>query len=251
MNDLEKYFNNNKNRLIHKWMHFFEIYDNHFSRFRNTSVNILEIGVFQGGSLQMWKNYFGNKCKIYGIDINPECSVFSEDQIEIIIGSQDDRSFLKSLADKIPEIDILIDDGGHLMSQQINTFEILFPHISENGIYLCEDLHTSYWKGYGGGYKKSGTFIEYSKNLIDKLNAWHSEESNLRITDFTKSAHSLHYYDSILVIEKRKITKPFSKKTGIETISEYKYKPKNESIKLVTLISKIKKILFNLLTFRK
>ena len=94
MNDLEKYFTNNKGWLIHKWMHYFDIYDMHFSRFRNTSVNIVEIGVFQGGSLRMWKDYFGDKCKIYGIDINPDCLVFSEDQIEIIIGSQDDDIFL-------------------------------------------------------------------------------------------------------------------------------------------------------------
>jgi hypothetical protein len=68
----------------------------------------------------------------------------------------------------------LIDDGGHTMKQQINTFEEFFTSIAENGVYLCEDVHTSYWSKYGGGYKKSGTFIEYSKNFIDYINAWHS-----------------------------------------------------------------------------
>ncbi|NTU94604.1 MAG: class I SAM-dependent methyltransferase, partial [Bacteroidales bacterium] len=121
MNDLEKYFTENTGRLIHKWMHYFEVYDHHFSRFRGTDVHILEFGIFQGGSLQMWKDYFGPDCRIYGIDINPMCKNLEEDRVEIFIGDQEDRTFLKSLAAKIPRIDILIDDGGHTMKQQIAT----------------------------------------------------------------------------------------------------------------------------------
>ena len=167
----------------------------------------------------MWKNYFGPKARIVGIDINPHCKKLEENQVEIFIGDQENRKFLRSLKEKIPRIDILIDDGGHTMKQQIITFEELFPHIDKNGVYLCEDLHTSYWPQWGGGYKKCDTFIEYSKNLIDSLNAWHSLETNkLSVTEFTRSAHSLHYYDSILVIEKRLIEKPSSFMTGKETI---------------------------------
>jgi hypothetical protein len=222
MNDLEKHFKENTGRLIHKWQHYFEIYDRHFSRFRGTDVHILEFGVSQGGSLQMWKQYFGPKAKIFGADINPHCKKLEEGQIEIFIGDQEDRSFLKSLTEKIPRIDILIDDGGHTMKQQINTFEELFSYIDENGVYLCEDLHTAYWPNYGGGYKKGGTFIEYSKNFIDYINAWHSvQQSRLSVTEFTKSVHSLHYYDSVLVIEKRLIEKPFDLRTGTPTIPDY------------------------------
>ena len=107
------------------------------------------------------------------------------------------------------------------MKQQINTYEELFSHIEKNGVYLCEDLHTSYWSEYGGGHKKSSTFIEYSKNFIDYINAWHSAQtSRLSVTEFTRSAHSLHYYDSILVIEKRPIEKPFHQKTGTPIIPD-------------------------------
>ena len=169
MNDLEKYFRNNTDRSIHKWEHYFEIYDRHFSRFRGTDVHIVEFGVSQGGSLQMWKDYFGPQCKIYGIDINHHCKQFEEEQVKIYIGDQSDRDFLKSLVTEIPRIDILIDDGGHMMKEQINTFEELFDHIQSQGIYLCEDLHTSYWSNFAGGYKKRGTFIEYSKNFIDSI----------------------------------------------------------------------------------
>lgn len=220
MNDLEKYFEANTERLIHKWHHYFEIYDRHFSKFRGKEVHIVEFGTFQGGSLQMWKDYFGEKCKITSIDINPHCKKLEEDQIKVIIGDQDDRSFLKKLSDELPKIDILIDDGGHTMQQQINTFEMLFDSIDENGVYLIEDLHTSYWTDWDGGYKKDDTFIEYSKNFIDYINAWHTKSSKLKVNSFTKSVHSLHFYDSILAIEKRKMSKPTHSKTGTASIPE-------------------------------
>lgn len=221
MNDLEKYFTENTGKLIHKWKHYFEVYDRHFSRFRGTDVHIVEFGVSQGGSLQMWKEYFGPKCKIYGVDINPHCKQLEEDQVEIFIGDQQDRAFLKSLANSVPRIDILIDDGGHTMKQQIHTFEELFSHIEENGVYLCEDCHTSYWDSFGGGYKRRGSFIEYSKNFIDYINAWHSETGKLSVTEFTKSAHSLHFYDSIVAIEKKIVVKPVHMQTGTAEIPDY------------------------------
>jgi hypothetical protein len=108
------------------------------------------------------------------------------------------------------------------MQQQVNTFEELFPCIDSNGIYLCEDLHTSYWSEFGGGYRAPGTFIEYSKNFIDYIHAWHSRQTDLlHVTEFTKAVHSLHYYNSILVIEKRPTEKPFHLKTGKRVIPSF------------------------------
>jgi len=211
---LEKYFRNNNKRLIHKWNHYFDIYERHFNRFRNKEIVILEIGVLQGGSLQMWKDYFGDKAKIFGIDIDPRCKELEEKNIKIFIGSQSDRKFLRKIKETIPLVDILIDDGGHYMDQQIVSYEELFSHIKNNGVYLCEDLHTSYWPKWGGGHKKSDTFIEYSKNFIDYLHAFHSKQSSLKVNSFTRSADSIHYYDSIIVIEKRNREKPLSLKSG-------------------------------------
>lgn len=219
MNDLETYFTQNRGRLIYKWDHYFEIYDRYFNKYRNKEVVILEIGVFHGGSLQMWKEYFGPKAKIYGIDINPQCKQLEENGIKIFIGSQSDRNFLNEVKSQIPPIDILIDDGGHTMEQQIVSYEMLFDSIKPNGIYLCEDLHTSYWLAFGGGCQRKGTFIEYSKKLIDKLNAFHSHESFFTADSFTKSSFAIHYYDSILVVEKRKREKPLSLMTGQPSFS--------------------------------
>ena len=221
MNKLEQYFYSNKGKTIHKFLHYFEIYERHFSRFVGKDVTILEIGVSKGGSLELWRHYFGSKCKIYGIDINPECKNLEIEQIEIFIGDAEDREFLRSLKDKISKIDILIDDGGHHMNQQIVAFEELYPIISPDGVYLCEDLMTSYMDEYGGGCKKKDTFIEYSKCLIDYLNAWYSQEKKswfskkkLRVNEFTLSTHSMHYYDAVLVIEKRKMNPPFAAMMG-------------------------------------
>jgi len=214
ISDLEKYFRNNNGRLLHKWIHYFDVYERHFNRFRNKETVILEIGVSQGGSLQMWKNYFGKKAKIYGIDIDPRCKKLEEENIKIFIGSQSDRKFLRKIKEQIPMVDILIDDGGHTMKQQIVSYEELFNHIKDNGVYLCEDLCTSYWLKWGGGYKRRNTFIEYSKNFIDYLNAYHSKQNNLKVSTFTKSVDSIHYYNSIIVIEKNKRVKPFHEQTG-------------------------------------
>jgi hypothetical protein len=226
MNDLERYFYANTGRVVLKWKHYFEIYERHFARYRGRECTIVEIGVWKGGSLQMWKHYFGPQARIYGIDINPECAAFAEPQVEILIGSQEDRDFLGWVKGYVPVIDVLIDDGGHTMQQQIVTFEELFPHIAADGVYLCEDLHTSYWDEFGGGYRKPDTFIEYSKNLIDYLHGWHARESprtwygrrlpELGVSGFTRSAHSLHFYDSVLVVEKRARERPTEVQTGVE-----------------------------------
>lgn len=215
MNDLEKYFVANTGRLIHKWVHYFDVYERHFARYRGTDVHVVEFGAAQGGSLQMWKHYFGPRSRVFGVDINPACKQVEEEQVEVFIGDQEDRDFLKSLASRIPRIDILIDDGGHTMKQQIATYEELFPHIDADGVYLCEDLHTSYWPNFGGGVGKRGTFVEYSKSFIDYLHGWHSAQpGRLSVTEFTRSVRSLHYYDSILVIEKRRIEPPRRELTG-------------------------------------
>jgi hypothetical protein len=153
-NPLWQYFCNNQKRLIYKWHQYFDIYHNHFSRFRGLPIKVLEIGVAHGGSLQMWKSYFGEQAYIYGIDIDPRCKQLEEERVEIFIGSQTDRDFLQYVRNTIGTVDIIIDDGGHTMEQQICSFEELYPAVQERGVYLVEDLHTSYWSGYGGGYKK-------------------------------------------------------------------------------------------------
>lgn len=203
LNDCEKFYYKKQHREVTKYMHYFEIYDKYFQKYRNKECTIVEIGVFRGGSLQMWKDYFGSKAQIIGIDVVESTLQYAEEQISIKIGSQSDREFWKKFKEEYPKVDILIDDGGHTMEQQIVTFEEMFDHIAEDGIFLSEDLHTSYWKNYGGGCKNPDSFIEYSKDFIDYINAWYIEQRYH--SKYTNMMHSLHYYDSVLVIEKRKM----------------------------------------------
>ncbi len=216
-------FNNHKGNLIHKWNHYFEIYDRYFSKYKNIDINILEIGVSHGGSLELWKEYFGKQTKIFAIDINPECKKFETENIKIFIGSQSDPVFLNSVAKQLPPLDIILDDGGHTMKQQITSFEVLFQSLKPDGVYMCEDTHTSYWHEYRGGFKKKGTFIEYSKSLIDKINAWHiNDSSKVKVDKITTALNSIHFYDGVVVFEKcEKREKPFSLMIGKETIQPF------------------------------
>lgn len=218
-NPLAEYFFSNPGRLIQKWHHYFEIYHRHFAAFRGRSPVVMEIGVFHGGSLQMWSRYFGPGARIIGVDIDPRCLAFEElPGVSVVIGDQGDRAFLGSLRERFPRIDILIDDGGHTMEQQIATFEELYPHIQPEGIYLCEDLHTSYLPAFGGGLRRPGTFIEYSKAFIDRLHAWYLPGAGPVEDGFTLGTFALHYYDSVLVAEKRLIQRPVQSTTGVPAL---------------------------------
>jgi len=214
-NPLAEYFHNNPGRLMQKLHHYFDIYHRHFARFRGRSPVILEIGVFHGGSLQMWHHYFGPGARVVGIDIDPRCRRFEDKATTILIGDQSDRRFLAEVRGRVPHIDILIDDGGHTMVQQITTFEELYPHVQPKGVYLCEDIHTSLMPEFGGGHRREETFLEYGKALVDRLYGWYSRDHSVLTADeFTRATYALHFYDSVLVIEKSPKAPPQASLTG-------------------------------------
>lgn len=212
--DLERIFDDLEPGSSRKWRHYFPIYERHLARYRGAEPCLVEIGVAGGGSLQLWKRYFGPGARIYGIDVDPAAAAFADDEITVFVGDQADRDFLREVAFEVAPIDILIDDGGHTMDQQRVTFEELFGEIDPNGIYICEDLHTSYRPGYGGGYRKKSSFIEYAKGFIDAVNAWHSRSRKLRVSEFTRSVEGLHFYDSVLVVEKAPVGPPVEAISG-------------------------------------
>ena len=211
-NDLYNYFLSSTSKTTNKPHHYFHIYNKHFQRFRNKPVHVLEIGVCKGGSLKMWKNYFGEQAQIYGVDIDPACMKHNdpENGIHVLIADQANRDDLKRLVKDLPVIDIVIDDGGHTTNQQITSFDELYDKISENGVYLVEDLCTNYWKPY---IDSPITFVEYAKEHIDALNAWYFDSMNLytetagqkmEMPVFTKITHSISFYNQIIVFEKQR-----------------------------------------------
>jgi len=191
---------------VHKWVPYLDAYHRHFNRFRSQDViTMVEVGVQSGGSIQMWQAYFGkDKLRYYGVDVNSATKQFETENVKISIGDQENPEFWSIFKKEVPTpVDIFIDDGGHKMHQQTVTFDEMFWHVRDGGVYLVEDLHTSYWKGYGGGYHKPTTFIERSKSLIDTINAWHSEDAEkLKVDDLTQNIRGLHFYDSMLFIDK-------------------------------------------------
>lgn len=224
MNDtsLRELFYQHEGRKIHKWDHYFDIYERYFHQYKGREINLLEIGIAHGGSIQLWKKYFGPKLKLYAIDINPECKKFEEENVTIFIGSQSDPQFLQDVLRQIPPLDIIIDDGGHTMIQQITSFETLYMHVLDGGLYLVEDTHTSYWFDFHGGLRHPKSFIEYSKNLVDSLYESHVyDKKKLLLTDITSNINSIAFYDSIVVFEKRKRNTPFHIQKGNESIAQF------------------------------
>lgn len=141
--------------------------------------------------------------RVIGVDINPRCKQYEEDQIEVYIGFQSDRSFWKKFKKKIGKVDLFIDDGGHTMLQQRVTFEEMYDCAASDGIYICEDCATSYWPSMGGGYKVKNTFIEYSKNCINYINARYSKSRKLQPNYIIETLLGVHFYNQMVVFEKQ------------------------------------------------
>jgi len=214
-NPLLEYFMTNGGPIIHKWVDYFEVYHRAFARYRNQPITFLEIGVQNGGSARMWRNYFGPEARIIGVDIDPKCKVLEEDGFEIWIGDQADPKFWETFRKSHPSLDIVLDDGGHTMVQQTVTFEALFPILRDGGTYLCEDVHTSYFPSHGGEKNRPGTFIEVAKQLMDQMHDWyHAPVEELPNSYMANNLYAVSVFDSIVVLEKRKKDPPIALARG-------------------------------------
>jgi len=188
-------------------MHFLDIYEKYLSTYRNTEVKMLEIGVSKGGSLELWRNYLGDKATIHGIDIDPKCAALVNSPNQVHIGSQDDPVFLHDVVAKMGGVDVVLDDGSHIGRHQIASFNALFPLLPEGGLYMIEDMHTSYWPGnFEGGFRRRGTAIEFIKDVIDDLHGWYHDRK--LGTPARDEVYAVHVYDSIAIIEKRSKPRP-------------------------------------------
>lgn len=140
--------------------------------------------------------YFGPKCRVHGVDIQPECLAYADDRTTIHIGDQADRAFWREFRETVPTVDVLIDDGGHEPEQQTVTLEEMLPHLSPGGVYICEDIHGT-----------NNAFAGFVHALADRLNPARLEPLTNGIgspsTPFQAAVHSVHLYPFMVVIEKR------------------------------------------------
>ena len=179
-----------------KHVSYFSVYDQYFTRFQNSELIIVEIGIFSGGSLFMWRNFFGNKARIIGVDLDPNAKKWEKNGFEIFIGDQSEPKFWEEFFKNVGNVDIVIDDGGHTYEQQIITATCCIPYINKGGILLVEDVHTSFLSEFGFPTKYS--FSEWAKSKIKDINARFSE-TNFPITIFSKRIESINFHESIIV----------------------------------------------------
>lgn len=191
-------------RTLFKMEHYLEIYDDLLAPWQNRDLSFLEIGVYKGGSIPMWQGFFGGGSRLTFLDIDPECAKLALPGTQVEIGDQSDPSFLARVAEARGPFDVIVDDGGHKMDQQTTSFLHLWPHLRNRGLYIVEDVHTSYWPGFGGGYRASTSFIEFAKDLIDRMHSWYTEdEAAFPLDPMAREIGAIRFHDSLVVIEKR------------------------------------------------
>jgi hypothetical protein len=194
-------FLGNDKKPIHKWVHYFPIYERHFAPWKNRSLTFLEIGVQNGGSLQMWQRFFGPLAKIVGIDIDGRCTDHESPGIFVRIGDQSDPVFLQRVIDEFGVPDVVLDDGSHQMAHLRATFDFLYPRMHKNAVYMVEDLHTAYWSEYGGGIDAPESFMTFAKSCTDRLN-WAHSRGAIPADYIGKETLGVSFYDSIVTFEK-------------------------------------------------
>lgn len=176
---------------------YFHVYDRLFSRYVDQEFTFVEVGVFNGGSLFMWRDFFGPKARIIGIDLNPVAKKWEDHGFEIFIGSQQNPAFWKDVFEKVGPVDVLLDDGGHTFEQQIVTCHCAMPHIKDGGLLVVEDTHTSYMENFGGPNPLS--FVSYAKNIVDGINHRFSAFEKDHKTERVIS--SVQFFESIVSFE--------------------------------------------------
>mgnify|MGYP001338635071 CR=1 FL=1 len=206
MNNLKKSFKSSPKYSI-KWSNYFEIYENLFKRFKNKKITLVEVGIGNGGSLFMWRNYFGKKAKIIGVELNPEAKKLEKNGFKVCIGDQSNPVFWKNFYKKFGKIDILIDDGGHTNLQQITTLMESMNHINYGGMIVVEDTHTSFMRDKGFKNPSKYSFINFSSAIIEILHR-RNPMIKKKLNHFSKIINSIEYFDSITVINiaRRRLT---------------------------------------------
>ena len=177
---------------------YFQVYEEMFNQYVGKKITFVEVGVLQGGSLFMWREYFGKDARIIGVDLHPNAKELEKYGFEIYIGSQSDKNFWKNFYTKVGKIDILLDDGGHVNDQQIITLSESINNVNDGGIIMTEDVHTSYFKKFGNPSKYS--YINYSKFLIDVVNS-RFPETKIKKNNFSSKIYSVSFFESIVAIK--------------------------------------------------
>jgi hypothetical protein len=147
---------------------YFRDYEQILGIYRGQKPTIVEIGVLDGGSLQMWRDYFGADARIIGIEKNPNALKVAKLGFEIYTADQEQVSELRDVFQQIGNVDVVIDDGGHTSRGQIVTCLVAMEFIQDKGIIVIEDTHSSYAADFGMPHKYSfGNWANQVNKLLD------------------------------------------------------------------------------------
>ena len=244
--DLKSLFLDHQGKISDKWTLYLDEWDNIFSPYKDLEIDILEIGIQNGGSLEIWAKYFKNSNHIVGCDIDQSCLEleYEDPRISIIVGDANTGNIETQILETSEKFDIIIDDGSHTSADVIKSFTRYFKHLNENGIYVIEDLHTSYWNDFGGGLYTPYSSMAFLKRLADVINFEHwriaekrtdflsqyARKYNLSIDEFDLCRiHSLKFYNSLCIIKKKS---PENNSLGTRVISGTEEKITNDWQKL-------------------
>lgn len=206
-------------KVSDKWAIYLKVYEQLFSPYRANRLHLLEIGIQNGGSLEIWGNYFENAASLVGCDINVACAQlrYEDPRIQVVVGDANLDETERAIAVHADRFDIVIDDGSHRSSDIIRSFVRYFPRLEQGGIFVVEDLHCSYWQEFEGGLVDPWSSMSYLKRLADVINHehWgvpHARAAVLRSFESRYGAaldeeslaqiHSIEFYNSVCVIRK-------------------------------------------------
>ncbi len=218
-NLLKQIFLNHTEKMSDKWTLYINEWDRIFSPYRDLPIDLFEIGIQNGGSLEIWAKYFTNAKNIVGCDIDEKCKelLFTDPRIAFYVGDANTNEIQEKVLESAPKYDIIIDDGSHRSSDVIRSFCRYFPYLEYDGIYVIEDLHTSYWEEFEGSLYNPGSSISFLKHLADIVNHehWRNNQSRAEfLSEFSKtldisfseadllSIHSIEFINSLCVLKK-------------------------------------------------
>ena len=173
--NIQQLYREHQGKVTDKWTIYLPEYERCFSFLKNCSVRLLEIGIQNGGSLEIWSGYFPQAEKIVGCDINPDCQglTFDDPHIVVVVGDANQDETEKTILGHSPHYDLIIDDGSHRSSDIVKTFVRYFPYLVDGGLFIVEDLHCSYWQKFEGGLFDPYSSINFFKRLVDIINREH------------------------------------------------------------------------------
>lgn len=218
INDLHR---NQTGKSSDKWASYLPVFDRIFLPFRDDSLRLLEVGVQNGGSLEVWAKYFSNAEKIVGCDIDPRCGslVYDDHRISIVVGDVNAESTFNEIRAHSGAFDIIIDDGSHQSDDIFKAFVNYFQILKPGGIYVVEDTHTLYWDDYQGGILKQTTAHSFFKLFVDVINYQHWQDDlsikNLFATFFPIKnipsfltegwVEGIEFYNSMVIVRKSRL----------------------------------------------